>query len=311
MKTMIDMAAAVTGGLQAVGKRPPLVLYAEPFSPLTHSDMGVTKCLVCCDYDVPFIYIPSPMVGASAPATITGTLVQANAECLSGLVIFQMKRPGAKFIYGGDATTCDMRHSIFTYGAPELYILNAALADLAHFYHLPFFCISGATDSKVLDAQAGIEFALSLYLATLNGCNLIHDCGYMESGLVSSLESILMSDEIISMVKYLLQPLDLTEETMALELIDEVGPSGTYLTHPHTRQNFRKTMWFPRFFSRARFENWEKEGSPDLRQKLREEAKKILAGHPTPELPSATLKTIHEIVEKHVPDVQFAPLGSR
>jgi len=304
MKAIIDMAAAATGGIGAVMKCPPLILYSEPFSPLTHTEMGVVKCLVCCEYEVPFIYIPSPMMGGSGPATIAGTLTQANAECLSGLVIFQARHPGAKFIYGGDATVFDMRHTIFSYGAPELNLLNAALADLAHFYRLPFFCIAGSTDSKVLDAQAGIEYALSLYLATLNGCNLIHDCGYLESGLTSSFESILMSDEIISMVKHMLRPLEVTGETIALKVIDEVGTSGTYLTHPHTLENFRKSMWFPRFFDRARFDNWEQQGSKALHQRLNEEAQKILAAHPTPKLPQAAVKKIDRIVENHVPDVQ-------
>jgi len=304
MKTMIEMAAIAVGGIDAVKKCPPLILYSEPFSPLTHTEMGVGKCLVCCEYEVPFIYIPSPIMGGTGPVTIAGNLTQANAECLSGLVIFQAKHAGARFIYGGDASALDMQQAIYLYGAPELYLLNAALADLAHFYQLPFFCIAGATDSKVLDAQAGIEYALSIYLATLNGCNLIHDCGYLESGLTSSFESILMSDELISMVKYMLKPLDITRGTIALEVIDEVGPGGMYLTHHHTMDNFRKSLWFPRFFERARFHIWEKQGAKDLRQRLNEEAQKILATHPSPKLPQAVVQEISRIVQNHVPDVQ-------
>jgi trimethylamine--corrinoid protein Co-methyltransferase len=266
--------------------------------------MGVVKCLVCGEYEVPFIYIPSPMMGGTGPTTIAGNLTQANAECLSGLVIFQAKYPGAKFIYGGDATAIDMWHAVYLYGAPELNLLNAALADLAHFYQLPFFCISGSTDSKVLDAQAGVEYALSLYIAALNGCNLIHDCGYLESSLVSSFESILMSDEIISMVKYMLRPLEITEETIALKVIDEVGPGGTYLTHRHTLNNFRKSMWFPRFLDRARFSIWEEQGAKDLHQRLKEESQRILAAHRVPKLPEAIVQEIGRIVQNHVPDVQ-------
>ena len=304
MTAIINMVAAVVGGTEALKKRPPLILYSEPFSPLTHTEMGLVKCLVCCEYEVPFIYIPSPMMGGTGPATIAGNLTQANAECLSGLVIFQSRYPGARFIYGGDATAIDMQHAVYLYGNPELNVLNAALADLAHFYRLPFFCISGSTDSKVLDAQAGIEYALSLYIATLNGCNLIHDCGYLESSLVSSLESILMSDEIISMVKYMLSPLEITEETIALKVIDEVGPGGTYLTHRHTLDNFRKSMWFPRFFDRARFKIWEEKGAKDLQQRLKEEAQKILAAHRVPALPEAVVQEIRRIVQNHVPDIQ-------
>jgi len=301
MKTMVQMAAVAVGGVNELRQHPPLVLYSEPFSPLTHTEMGVGKCLVCCEHGVPFIYIPSPMMGGTGPVTLAGNLTQANAECLSGLVIFQTKYPGAKFIYGGDATGMDMRHAIFLYGGPELYILNAALADLAHFYHLPFFCISGSSDSKVLDAQAGIEYALSLYLATLNGCNLIHDCGYLESGKTSSFESVLMSDEIIDMIKHLLKPLEINEATIALDVIDEVGPGNVYLTHPHTLKNFRKDLWMPRFLDRAVFNIWEERGAKDLRQRLNEEAKKILTAHQASPLPSGVVKEITELVQNHVP----------
>lgn len=303
MNAIIDMAAAAIGNRGALKERPCLILYSEPVSPLTHSDMGVTKCLVCCDNDIPFIYIPSITMGGSGPVTIEGTLLQANVECLSGLVIFQNKQPGSKFIYGGDATACDMRQSIFSYGAPELNVLNTALADLAHYYKLPFFCIAGSTDSKVLDAQAGAEYAFSILLATMNGCNLIHDCGYLESGLVSSFESILMSDEIISFIKYLFKPLGFDKESMALNVIKDVGPGGMFLTHSHTMAHFRNSMWFPRFFDRTRFDKWEQRGSKDIRQKLKEEASRIFAEHQVPELPEEKVKAINLIVEKHTPDI--------
>lgn len=304
MKAMIDMAAAAVGGIEAVGQRPPLILYSEPISPLLHAEMGVEKALLCSEHGVPFIYIPSPMMGASSPATIAGTLVQANAECLSGLVIFQSRHPGAKFIYGGDASSMDMRHATFAYGAPELQLLNGALADLANSYELPFFCLAGTTDSKVLDAQAGAEYALSIYLSTLNGCNLIHDCGFLESGLTASFESVLLSEEIISMVKYMVRPLDITRESIALNVVDEVGPAGTYLTHDHTLDNYRDSMWFPRFFDRARFDEWKKGGARSLRQSLRERSREILDAHPAPELPASVVREIDRIVGEHVPDVQ-------
>jgi trimethylamine--corrinoid protein Co-methyltransferase len=177
MTSIIKIATAVYGNEDKVKKRPPIVLYSEPLSPYIHTDMGVKKCLQCCDYEIPFIYISAAMMGASAPPTLEGALVQTIAEALAGLVIFQQKRPGSKFIFGGDSSIMDMRTGIFTYGAPELNILNAALADMSHYYKLPFFCLAGATDAKVLDAQAGFEYAMSIYIATLNGCNIIHDLG--------------------------------------------------------------------------------------------------------------------------------------
>ena len=170
------------------------------------------------------IYIASPMMGASAPVTMAGCIALANAEALSGLVIHQMKTPGAPFVFGADATMMDMRTAIFAYGAPELQLMNIAFADLAHHYRLPFFCIAGATDSKVLDAQAGAEMAVSLLVSALNGCNLIHDVGYLESGLCCSIESVTLADEIIGMIKRYRCGFDITPETLALDTIDDVGP---------------------------------------------------------------------------------------
>jgi trimethylamine---corrinoid protein Co-methyltransferase len=304
MLTMIEMGAASKGGFEELRNKPSLILYTEPMSPLIHTEMGVGKGLVCCEYGIPFIYIGSPMMGANGPATIEGTLTQAVAECLSGLVIFQNKQPGAKFIFGGDATVMDMGAMMFSYGAPELNILNGGLADMAHFYGLPFFCIAGATDSKVLDAQAGLEYALSLYNATLNGCNIIHDCGYLESGLTSSFESVLFTDEIIGMLKRLLQPLDFNQDTVPLDVMNAVGPGGTFLGEKHTRDNYKKTFWFPRFLDRKNYERWTLDGHKDLRGVLNVKAKEIFEKHQPQQIPEDKLHLINRAVVNHKPDVE-------
>jgi trimethylamine--corrinoid protein Co-methyltransferase len=303
MVTMIEMAAAAVGGMDALRARPPLVLYTEPLSPLVHTTMGIDKGLVCCEYGVPVIYIGSPMLGATSPALLEATLVQAVAEALVGLVVFQSKQPGAKFIFGGDATVLDMQSGIFSYGAPELNTLNDALADMAHFYRLPFFCIAGSTDAKTLDAQAGMEYALSLYNATLNGCNLIHDCGYLESGLTSSFESVLFADETVSMIRHLLRPLRFDDDSVPLRLMDVVGPGGGYLAEEHTLNNYRETFWFPRYLDRRRFERWQAAGSKDIRQALNQKAKAILATHVPAPLAGAVVRRIGELVARHRPDV--------
>jgi len=303
MTTMIEMAGAAVGGTENLRQKPPLILYTEPISPLIHTEMGVGKGLICCEYEVPFIYIGSPYMGATAPTTVEGILVQTVAESLSGLVIFQKKKEGAKFIFGGDATVMDMSTTIFSYGSPELNVLNACLGDMAHYYRLPFFCIAGSSDSKVLDAQAGLEFAMSIYNATLNGCNIIHDCGYLESGLTSSYETILFADEIISMVKYMLRPLQFNEESVPLEVMDRVGPGGHFMMEEHTAEHFKSSIWFPRFLDRNMYEGWEKNGSKELRDVLNERAKQIFESHDPPLAGEDVLKDLDRIVAQHKPDV--------
>lgn len=302
MLTMIEMAAASRGGFDEIKLKPSLILYTEPMSPLVHTEMGVSKGLVCCDYGIPFIYIGSPMMGASGPATIEGTLVQAVAECLSGLVIFQNKQPGAKFIFGGDSTIMDMSSMIFSYGAPELNTLNRGLSDMAHFYGLPFFCIGGSTDSKILDAQAGLEYAFSLYNATLNGCNIIHDCGYLESGLTSSFESVLFADEIIGMLKHFLKPLIFNSDTVPLNVMSNVGPGGSFLKEKHTRMNYKK-VWYPRFLDRRNYGRWSQDGGKDLRDVLNFKAKQISEKWQPQPLPEKNLQLVHNAIDKHKPDI--------
>ncbi|HBG73957.1 MAG: hypothetical protein A2X25_02550 [Chloroflexi bacterium GWB2_49_20] len=302
MQTMVEMAAASRGGFEEIKLKPSLILYTEPMSPLIHTKMGVSKGLVCCEYGIPFIYIGSPMMGANGPATIEGTLVQAVAECLSGLVIFQNKQPGAKFIFGGDSTVMDMSNMMFSYGAPELISLNAGLSDMAHFYGLPLFCIGGATDSKILDAQAGLEYALSLYDATLNGCNIIHDCGYLESGLTSSFESVLFADEIIGMVKHIRKPMEFNNDTVPLDVMNKVGPAGSFLKEKHTRINY-KNFWNPRFLDRRYFGNWNADGGKDLREVLNIKAKQIFEKCQPQPLSETKLQLVHDVMDKHIPDV--------
>ena len=303
MRTIIEMSAAALGGTEQLQQKPSLILYTEPLSPLIHTEMGVSKGLLCCEYGIPFIYIGSPYMGATAPASLEGILVQTVAESLSGLVIFQRKRQGAKFIFGGDATVMDMRTTVFSYGAPELNVLNACLSDMAHYYRLPFFCIAGSTDSKVLDAQAGLEYALSIYEATLNGCNIIHDCGYLESGLTSSFESVLFADEIISMVKYMLEPLRFDDSSVALDLIEKVGPGGNFIAEEHTAAHFKKNFWFPRFLDRRMFELWQEAGSRDIRSVLNRKAREIFEEHMPVPLSETKRRSIASILSAHKPDM--------
>ena len=278
MRDILGLAEIVVdGGSRELEERPRYIHYNEPISPLHHSPNGLAKLLFCAEHKIPMIYIGSPMMGASAPATMAGCIALANAEALSGLVIHQMKNPGAPFVFGADATLMDMRTAIFAYGAPELQIMNIAFADLAHHYHLPFFCIAGATDSKVQDAQAGAEMATSLLVSALNGCNLIHDVGYMESGLCCSIESVVMADEIIGMVKRYRSGFDISPETLALDIIDEVGPQKDYLGHAHTAEHFRKEAWYPEVFDRGRYESWLETGGESIEVPLRRRALKLLA----------------------------------
>jgi trimethylamine--corrinoid protein Co-methyltransferase len=297
MRDILALAGIVVdGGSHELEERPRYIHYNEPISPLHHSPNGLAKLLFCAEHKIPMIYIGSPMMGASAPVTMAGCIALANAEALSGLVIHQMKKPGAPFVFGADATMMDMRTAIYSYGAPELQMMNIAFADLAHHYHLPFFCIAGATDSKVLDAQAGAEMAVSLLVSALNGCNLIHDVGYLESGLCCSIESVVLADEIIGMIKRYRGGFEINAETLALDTIDAIGPQKDYLSHPHTAEHVRKDAWYPEVLDRRRFEAWVEAGSESLEVPLRRRALKLLAAAAPPAFTTSQIGTMDSIL---------------
>ena len=284
MRDIRDLAARIAGDAEELKARPRYILYNEPISPLYHSRDGVDKLFFAAEHNIPVIYIASPMMGASAPATMAGCIAQASAESLSGLLIHQLARRGAPFVYGADATIMDMSSMIFSYGSPELQLMDVAFADLARHYGLPLFCIAGATDSKVLDAQAGAEMALSLLVSALNGCSLIHDVGYLESGLCSSNESIVLADELIGYARRFLSAYEITDETLALDVIHEVGPSGHFLEHSHTLDHYMDDAWRPGVFDRRSYEGWSGAGGKPITDALRARAKDILETHQPPAL---------------------------
>ena len=298
MQDIFDLASVIAGGADELKARPRYILYDEPISPLHHSSDGLRKLCFAAEHNLPVIYIGSPMMGATAPATMAGCIAQANAEALSGLVVHQLVRPGAPFVYGADASIMDMRTMIFSYGAPELQIMDAAFADLAHHYGLPLFCVAGAADAKLLDAQAGAEMAFSLLVSALNGCNLIHDLGYFGSGLCSSNESIVLADELAGYVKRFLSTYEINDETLALDVIDEVGPGGDFLTHEHTLARYRQDVWFPTVFDRQTYENWSAGGSEPITGPLRRRAQEILDAQTPPEFPAAQTDAMDAVLAR-------------
>ena len=299
MEDILDLATAVVqGSRQELQARPRYILYDEPLSPLCHTADGVGKLLFAAEHSIPVIYIGSPMMGASAPVTMAGCIVQANAESLAGLVIHQLKHPGAPFVYGADASVIDMRALGYVYGSPELQIMDIAFADLARHYELPFFCIAGATDAKVLDAQAGAEMALSLLVSALNRCNLIHDVGYLESGLCSSEESVVLGDELVGLVKRYLAGFELGDDSLSLDVVDRVGPLGNFLGDPHTLKNFRRDVWYPTVLDRRPFEAWFAAGGEPINAPLQRQAQAILAEHPAPALSGDQTRAMDEVLAR-------------
>jgi trimethylamine--corrinoid protein Co-methyltransferase len=292
------IAAAVVGGEQALRERPFFLLYAEPISPLMIIEESLQKLIFCAEKGVPSGYIPSPNMGGGGPITLAGALALGNAECLVGLVIAQLLNPGTPYIYGMNTAAMDMKTTIISYGSPEWPLGMMAQMDLARYYDLPAWSAAGATDSKVVDTQAGIEMTFSILANFLARATLVHDVGYIEYGSTSSMEALVIANEIIRETRLLTAGVEVSPRTLALDATARVRPGGGYLADDHTLENWRWAQWHPDLIDRQRYDEWVERGSKDMFTRANERAKKILEEHEVPPLPEEAEGVIQEILEE-------------
>jgi trimethylamine--corrinoid protein Co-methyltransferase len=223
-----------------------------------------------------------------------------NAEVLSSLVMHQLKRPGAPFVYSVQVNHMDMQTMISVYGAPEYQLGRAMSADLARFYGLPSWGNAGMSDSCTLDEQAAIDSAFSVLVALLTGTNLAHDVGYLEAGLTTSPEMIVLTAENITMLRHFMQGMSLDAEALALEVIHQVGPGGDFLAEDHTAKHFRE-YWQPHLFSRQRIDDWMETGKKRLGDRLRDKTISIVESHRPEPLPSGVQAEIDYTLKHEQP----------
>jgi trimethylamine--corrinoid protein Co-methyltransferase len=293
----IDMAAAVAGDHEALREQQHILLYSEPSSPLQQSETAVDKLLLMAEYELPVIHSPGPLMGGTAPITMAGGLVMSLAEILSGLVVHQLTRPGAPFIFGAGLHHMDMASMQICYASPEFQLTKAAVAELGRWYGMPTWGYAGCSDAKVMDEQAAVEAMLSVMMAKFTGANLIHDVGYMESGLTGSFEMIVLTDELISMTDHLMKGIEVSEDTLLLEELERVGPGGQFLDTQETLDRFR-SFWFPALLDRKTRQPWLEAGSTTLCQRLNATVLEIIKEHrPKPLSPDQKVK-VQEILAK-------------
>jgi trimethylamine--corrinoid protein Co-methyltransferase len=296
MQDIYRIAVATAGGETELQEKPFFLQYSEPISPLFIIEESMQKLIFCADKRIPAGYIPSPNPGGGGPITVAGSVVLGNAECLLGLIISQLINPGTPFIYGMNTAALDMKTTIVSYGAPEWSLGMAAWTSLAHHYGLPVWGYGGATDSKVVDAQAGIEATFSIMTAFLTRNTLVHDVGYIEFGSTSSMEMVVIADEIIRMTRFFMGGLKIDANTLALEATKRVRPGGGYIADKHTLRNFRTAQWLPEIIDRSYFDDWQTAGSSDMAARAQEHANTILAEHEVPSLPEKAEQVISDIL---------------
>ena len=291
---IIEMAAIVAGGHEELKRNPYLLHLQEPISPLVYDHHAVEELMLCAEHEIPIVYYPIPMGGATAPATLAGILAQNHAESMAGLALHQLIKPGAPFLYGGVPCSMDMRYMRTGYGSPELYILITALADMAHHFNLPFWGCGGCSIAGSFDEQAAAEMAMSALISVLSGANLIHNTALLDQATLTAPEGVLFCDDVASHAKHWIgQKIDITAETLALDEIHRIGHGGNHLTSKHTRKHF-KDFWVPQYFRNYAY----KEDDVDFVAHLNTKVKKIIETHEVPPLPDDKLKQLKEYEKK-------------
>ncbi|MGD2270126.1 MAG: trimethylamine methyltransferase family protein [Desulfobacterales bacterium] len=295
-RDIYEMALLIVGGEENFRRTPSLVHYSEPISPLSYFGPAVEKIIYCAETGIPVINFPAPQAGGTGPATFAGNIVQGSAESLSGLVLAQLVRPGAPFIYGAFTTIMDMKTTIFSYGAPEMSLMTAAVSQMAQYYRLPFFGTAGCTDAKFPDPQAAAEVAFSCLSSALAGANLVHDAGsWIDHGSLVSPAFMVLVNEVLDMVKQYMHGISVNKETLAIELIDRIGPGGHYLDEDHTMRHFRD-VWYSNLFDRTIYDVWQQQGAKRFEERLREKTLEAMDHKPVA-LSSEIVKELDRMAE--------------
>ncbi|MDR2946252.1 MAG: trimethylamine methyltransferase family protein [Candidatus Adiutrix sp.] len=295
LQQCIDMAAVAAGGLKNLQAKPFIFNYCEPIPPRTHPLESTEKLWISAENRIPVVYMPYSMMGGTAPMSMAASLAQGNAEFLFGLVLTQLVSPGAPIIYGHMPSILDMKTTVGSYGAYEFHLLIAAAADLADYYKIPFYGTGGCSDAKFLDEQGVAEITMELMSTALSKANLIHDVGVMDHCNSVAPETVVLANDIIEGMKVFARGVAVDEKSLALDLIEKVGPGGAYVTQPHTAKNFRQ-VFYSSLFSR-KMKNPE---HSEVRDSITATIKKAVEEHQVPTLDKSVLDELAVWEKKYI-----------
>jgi trimethylamine--corrinoid protein Co-methyltransferase len=249
---------------------------------------------------LPQLYIPLSDGGVQSPCSIGGATACVTAGALLGVVLAQLVREGSPVGFPGwSGGLYNVKTMVSNYCQADEQGMMLAMG---HYYGLPTFGMAGCSDSKALDQQAGSEIALTLAMQTLEGANIIHDFGFLDSGLLGSLPLMAMCNDWVQWVRHAVAGVFVTDEALALDVVHEIGPTGDYLSHPHTLQHCREGC-YPKLVDSFPYSHWEKAGSLTMAERATRLVDKILESHKVEELPPDVKADVHKIVEREVEHV--------
>jgi len=292
VKQVLRMAEMVAGSAEELVKRPLISMIGCSISPLKMDANYGDLVVEIAQRGIPLVCPAEPLCGATSPVTLAGNLVIQTADSLMGVMLTQIVKPGTPVIFGSVATNTNLSDFKYLAGSVEMGLLNAAGAQMAQFYHLPFYATGGMTDSKMLDAQSGYESAITSLLCALAGANFIHDAaGMMEFAMTACYEKFVIDSEILGMVMRAVDGIKVNDDTLAFDLIKEVGPGGNFVAARHTRRFMRREHYRPTLNDQNSREEWEAKGGKAIWQKAGAKAKRLIA-EPKYQLPAAVREQI-------------------
>jgi trimethylamine---corrinoid protein Co-methyltransferase len=291
----VEMCEAVAGGEAAFRRHPFATCYINVTSGLVANEEALRKCIYLAEKGLPQLWIPLNAGEVNAPATIAGCMASMNAGILLGVVLSQLVREGAPIaVPGWNGGPYNLKTMVGNYVLADE---QGVPTSMGKYYGLPVFGLGGCTDAKVLDHQAGMECTVSLMTALLHGANIVHDVGFMDAGLQGSLQLMVMANETIGFLRAATRGVVVDEETLALDAIDEVGPTGSFLQHPHTLRHY-KEPFYSKLFDKGPYSMWEKNGSLTLEEKAAREVDRILKTHLVEPLADDVQAAIKAIVKR-------------
>jgi trimethylamine--corrinoid protein Co-methyltransferase len=298
-KDCIELAAIAHGGPDAIRAKPIMASIPCALTPLSYDDKMAGAIIAYAEYGQPQLVNSLSIAGATNVCTIAGSITLQNAEILAGIVLAQLVNPGTPIVYSASGSNAEMRNGSLSVGSPEDTLFSLINGQLAKYYDLPCRISGALSDSKCVDAQAGYETMMTLLMAQMAGGNFIlHGAGILEAYTCTSFEKLMIDDEAIGMVRRIGRGVEVNEETLAFDVIKEVGPQGAFIDHDHTFEHFRTEFYQPVMSDRNNQVAWKEQGSLTAEQRANARWKKLLSEYEEPKLPADVERDLRKFIEK-------------
>ena len=301
VRQVIRMAEMIAGSAEKLRQRPFISMVTCNISPFKLDEHYGRLTVEIARSGIPVVTPAEPLCGATAPITLAGNLVVQNVDSLVGVMLTQLVNPGTPVLYGCISSITDLRDMKYLSGAIEMGLMNAASAQIAQFYHLPLYSTAGMSDAKVNDAQAGYETALTGLMVALAGGNFIHDAaGFLEFCMTASYDKLVIDNEIIGMIMRAVEGITVNEDTLAFDLLKEIGPGGHFVSARHTRKHMRKEQYHPQLSDRDNRAQWVESGAKSAAARATDKVQNIL-NHPASGILSPKVR---EQIKVEIPGLQ-------